>query len=127
MRSLLPQDVVKSSPRSIVVIAQNDPDVAQALSNDLHAHFAEVIVTENASDLRPLLLRHPRVRVAVLDLDLVNVEEVRHLASTCCNLTIVCTHPSPDERMWIAALDAGAVEYCHPYDIRSIVRARSAA
>jgi DNA-binding NarL/FixJ family response regulator len=127
MRSLSLQDVVELPPTATVVIAQNDPDVAQALSNDLHAHFAGVIVAENASELRPLLLRHPRVRVAVLDLDLVNVEEVRQLASTCCNLTIVCTHPSPDDRMWIAALDAGAVEYCHPDDIRSIVRARSAA
>jgi hypothetical protein len=29
------------------------------------------------------------------------------------NLAIVCTHRSPDERMWIVALEAGATELCH--------------
>ena len=127
MRNLSPQDTAEAPPTATVVIAQNDPGVAQSLSNGLHAHFSGVIVAENALEVRTLLLRHPKVRVAVLDLDLVNVEEVRQLASSCCNLSIVCTHPSPNDRMWIAALDAGAVEYCHPDDIRSIVRARVAA
>jgi DNA-binding NtrC family response regulator len=109
---------------STVVIAQNDPDIAQGLANDLHAHFARVAVAESAMELRTLLLRH-EARVAVLDLEVVNLEEVRQLARTFCNLTIVCTHRSPDERMWIAALNAGAVEFCHPQDIRSIMRASS--
>jgi hypothetical protein len=124
MRSLSLHEVVELLPEAVVVVAQNDPEAARALSNDLHAHFSRVIVADNALQLRTLLLRHSNVRLAVLDLDLVNIEEVRHLATTCCDLTIVCTHPSPDDRMWIAALDAGAVEYCHPDDIRSIVRAR---
>ena len=111
---------------STVVIAQNDPAFAQGLANDLHAHFARVAVAENAVELRTLLLRHA-ARVAVLDLEVVSVEEVRQLARTFCNLIIVCTHRSPDERMWMAALNAGAVEFCHPQDIRSILRASRAA
>ena len=83
-------------------------------------------MAENALELRTLLLRND-ARVAVLDLDLVNVEEVRQLTRAFCNLTIVCTHPSPDDRMWIAALDAGAAEICHPNDVRSMLRARRAA
>ena len=106
-----------------VVIAQNDPVVAQGLANDLHAHFVRVDVAENMMGLRALLLCH-EARVAVLDLEVVDVEDVRQLARTFCNLTIVCTHRAPDERMWMAALNAGAVEFCHPDDIRSIVRAR---
>jgi hypothetical protein len=77
-------------------------------------------------EVRTLLLRH-ETRVAVLDLEVVNLEEVRQLVRTFCNLTIVCTHHSPDDWMWIAALNAGAVEFCHPDDLRSILRARRGA
>jgi DNA-binding NtrC family response regulator len=105
-----------------VVIAQNDPAIAQALANDLHAHFANVGVAKSSVELRTLLQRH-EARVAVLDLELVGLDEVHQLAHSFQDLTIVCTHRSPDERMWMAALGAGAVEFCHPQDIRSILRA----
>ena len=69
------------------------------------------------------MLRRHEARVAVLDLELVSLEEVRELASTFDDLTIVCTHRSPDERMWTAAMEAGAVEFCGPHDLHSILRA----
>ncbi len=127
MRGLSPRDVFDPFSTATVLMAQNDPAMAQALSNDLHAHFAGVVVAENASEVRPLLLRYPGVRMAVLDLEVVNLEEVRELAQTFRDLIIVCTHRSPDDRMWTAALAAGAVEYCHPDDIRAILRAQRAA
>jgi hypothetical protein len=109
-------------PSPTVVIAQKDPAVAAGLANDLHVHFAQIAVASSALELRTLLLRR-EARVAVLDLELVSVEEVRQLARSFDDLTIVCTHRSPDERMWMAALGAGAVEFCLPQDIRSILRA----
>lgn len=109
-------------PSPTIVVAQNDPTIAQELTNDLHAHFARVAVAANAEDLRTMLLRHD-ARIAVLDLELLKMEDVRQLAHIFDDLTIVCTHRSPDERMWMAALDAGAVEFCHPLDIHSILRA----
>ena len=105
-----------------VVIAQNDPGIAQGLANDLHAHFARVTVARSTVELRTMLLRH-ETRVAVLDLELVSLEEVKQLVSNFGDLTIVCTHRSPDERMWMEAMSAGAVEFCHPQDLRSILRA----
>jgi DNA-binding response OmpR family regulator len=113
-------------PSPTIVIAQKDPNISQGLANDLHAHFARVVVADNALELRILLLRQ-QARVAVLDLELVNLEEVRQLSRTFGDLTIVCTHRSPDERMWMAALNAGAIEFCHPQDIRSILRAHRTA
>jgi DNA-binding NtrC family response regulator len=113
-------------PLPTVVIAQKDSCIAQGLANDLQAHFARVSVAESAMELRTMLQRH-EARVAVLDLELVNVDEVNQLACTFDDLTIVCTHRSPDERMWMAALKAGAVEFCHPQDIRSILRASRTA
>jgi len=79
-------------------------------------------MAKNAMELHTMLLRN-EARVAVLDLELVNLVEVNKLASTFDDLIVVCTHRSPDERMWMAALKAGAVEFCHPQDLRSILRA----
>lgn len=73
-----------------------------------------------------MLLRH-EARVAVLDLELLDIDEIRKLAGTFAELTIICTHRSPDERMWMDALRAGAVEFCHPFDLRSILRASRVA
>ncbi len=109
-------------PSPTVVIAQNDPTIAMELADHLHAHFARIAVAESTVELRAMLLRH-EARIAVLDLELVDMDEVRQLARVFGDLTIVCTHRSPDERMWMAALNAGAVEFCHPQDIRSILRA----
>jgi hypothetical protein len=36
---------------------------------------------------------------------------------------IVCTHRLADDRMWSAALGVGAVDCCHPSDVRGIVLA----
>jgi hypothetical protein len=73
-------------------------------------------------ELRTMLLRH-EARVAVLDLELFTLDDVRNLAQTFEELTVICTHRSPDERMWMDALKAGAAEFCHPQDLRSILRA----
>ena len=113
-------------PVSVIVIAQRDQSIAEGLANNLYAFFARVVVAKSIVELRTLLLRH-EARVAVLDLEVVNLEEIRKLSRTFDNLTIVCTHHSPDERMWMDALNAGAMEFCHPQDIRSILRASRAA
>lgn len=126
MRSLSLHDEIELLPTSTVVIAHYEPKTAEELAHHLRPHSARVIVAENVSNLRPLILHH-EARVAVLDLEVVNMEDVRQLARTFCNLAIVCTHRSPDERMWMAALNAGAVEFCHPQDIRSILRAARTA
>jgi DNA-binding response OmpR family regulator len=109
-------------PSPTIVIAQRDPGIARTLADELHAHFARVVVAEDAAELRELLRRQD-ARVAVLDLELVSMEEVRKLSALFGDLVIVCTHRSPDERMWTSALNAGAVEFCHPQDLRSILHA----
>ncbi len=113
-------------PSPTVVIAQDDPGIALKLANDLHAHFARVVIAGNAKELRTMLLRH-EAHVAVLDLELLALDEIRQLVRNFEDLTILCTHRSPDERMWIDALKAGAVEFCHPQDLRSILRAARSA
>ncbi len=109
-------------PLPTVVIAQKDPYITGELANDLHAHFARVAVANSGVELRTLLLRH-EARVAVLDLELIGLEEIRRMSDSFDDLVIVGTHRSPDEKLWMAALNAGAAEFCHPQDIRSILRA----
>jgi DNA-binding NarL/FixJ family response regulator len=109
-------------PLASIVIAQHDQSIAQGLANELQPHFTGVAVIGDAVELRTMLLRH-EARVAVLDLELVTLDEVQQLASSLGDLTIVCTHHSPDEHMWNAALNAGAAEFCHSQDVRSILRA----
>ncbi len=113
-------------PLPTIVITQGDPTIARQLANNLHAHFARVDVAGSAAELRTMLWRH-QARVAVLDLESVNLQDVHQLAQAFDDLTIVCTHRSPDERMWMAALDAGAVEFCHPNEIHTILRASRVA
>jgi DNA-binding response OmpR family regulator len=109
-------------PTPTVVIAQRDPAIATQLANDLHAHFARVAVAQDTKELRILLMRH-EARLAVLDLEMVSVQDIQNLCALFGDLVIVCTHRSPDEQMWMASLDAGAVEFCHPLDLRTILQA----
>ncbi|MDR3764818.1 MAG: hypothetical protein P4M01_12055 [Acidobacteriota bacterium] len=113
-------------PSPTIIVAQNDPEVALGLANDLHAHFARVAVANNAVELRTLLAHH-EARVAVLDLELLDLKEIAELAGRYTGVAIVCTHRSPDERMWTNILRAGAVELCVPRDLRAILRASRAA
>jgi hypothetical protein len=52
--------------------------------------------------------------------------DVRDLHHDFPSLPIVCTHRIPDEKLWIAALDAGAIDVCPTTDVNhalhSIVR-----
>jgi DNA-binding NtrC family response regulator len=109
-------------PTPTVVIAQSDPVIARELASDLHAHFARVLAAQNTKELRTMLMRH-EARLAVLDLETIGLQEVQDLCALFGDLVIVCTHHSPDEQMWISALDAGAVEFCHPLDLRTILQA----
>jgi len=109
-----------------VVIAQKNPEILHGMAKDLHAYFTRVDVAESASELHNMLLRNG-ARVAVLDLEVVGLDEVSELAHEFSDLTIVCTHRSPDEKRWMEALNAGAVDFCHPRDLRSILRATRAS
>ena len=114
------------TPLPTVVIAQNDTRIAQKLAASLGAHLSGVSIASGTEELRRLL-EDREVRLAVLDMEMIDLDEVRRLAHASPTLAIVCTQRSPDDRMWIAALNAGAIEYCHPLDIRAILRTSNIA
>jgi DNA-binding NtrC family response regulator len=104
-----------------VLLAENDSAIARPLAISLGAHFRSVRTVSSADELRSAL---PRVSadVIVADLETITLEEVADLHRKF-HLPVVCTHRIPDEDIWTAAMEAGALDVCSRTDVGAIVRA----
>jgi DNA-binding NarL/FixJ family response regulator len=105
-----------------VVIAQGDCVLAERLAIALHPHFRNVAIARDAEELRRNTARN-RAELAVIDLELVTLEELTAFCKEFPSVVVVCTHRVPDEKMWMQILNAGAVDCCHTFDVRVIVEA----
>jgi DNA-binding NarL/FixJ family response regulator len=107
-----------------VVVYQIDSKSAESLANSLYNHFRVVNVASDLDELRRAIPRH-RADVAIVDLERTGLDDVRLLLKEFTGTSVVCTHRLADERMWIEALAAGAVDCCASSDVRAIVLAAS--
>ena len=107
-----------------VVVAQRNPKSAEALARSLQNHFRVVTVAANIPELRHAIPRY-RADVAIVDLELADLDNVHELLSEFPATSIVCTHRIADEKMWTDALSAGASDCCFSSDVRAIVLAAS--
>jgi len=105
-----------------VVIANRDSQAASQLAASLNAYFRNVSVARSLDEVRTAIPKH-RAQLAILDLELASVEDVERLVREFNHTSIVCTHRIPDDEMWAAALDDGAIDCCQNADIASIVQA----
>jgi DNA-binding NtrC family response regulator len=105
-----------------VVVAHADNVAAQQLTNSLRAHFRKLSVVGDQRQLRESIERN-RAHLAIVDLDLVPVEQIKEICADYAGLGVVCVHRAPDYEMWDAAMRAGALECCHPSDIPAILTA----
>jgi len=105
-----------------IVVAQSNAKAAESLARSLHNHFRVVNVVRNVNELRHSIPRH-RADVAVVDLELAALSEVRDLLKEFGATTVVCTHRLADEKMWTEALAIGAADCCNASDVRAIVMA----
>jgi len=105
-----------------VVVAQSNARTADFLAKSLYNHFRVVNTVGNMNDLLHSIPKH-RADVAIVDLELANLEQVQQLSKKFTGTTIVCTHRLADERMWAEALAVGAADCCHTSDVRAIVLA----
>jgi DNA-binding NarL/FixJ family response regulator len=105
-----------------VVVAQNNSKSGETLAKSLYNHFRTVNVVRGLDELRYAIPRH-RADVAIVDLELADISEVKRLNREFPATTIVCTHRLADEKMWTEALAAGAADCCHNSDVRAIVMA----
>ncbi len=109
-----------------VIVAQADCIAAEHLAANLHTHFREIVVARDMEELRHLIQYH-RADFVVLDLELAEFSEIAKLAREFHDLGIVCTHRVPDEEMWRACLNVGALDCCCLDDVYGIVRAARSA
>jgi len=116
-----------------VVLAQRDPATVSGLVNNLRGQCRAVTITKK-EEVRSEILRS-RANVAVLDLELFSLPEVRQLCDEFKGVSVVCTHRLADEELWTDAMNAGASDCCLPNDVNGILfavrryaaQARSAA
>jgi hypothetical protein len=104
-----------------VMVLQSDPRVAASLTAALATSFPAVQHATSPTELRGLLNRD-QTGIVIVDIEAVALSEVQRLSRDFPKTCIVCTHPVPDEDMWMAALAAGATDVCPSSDISGIVR-----
>ena len=105
-----------------VVIAQSNPKAAEVLAASLKKHLGPVSVASSMEELRTAIPQR-RAGLAVVDLEMVPLPQVKQICREFGNVSVVCTHRLPDEEMWTSALEAGAIDCCENEDIRGIVEA----
>jgi DNA-binding response OmpR family regulator len=103
-----------------VVVLQKDPAIAQSLAAGLRSLFQSVRVAGSDRELRDLVAQN-LPEVTVLDVEGLQFADVEKLHRDFPSLSILCTHRVPDEEMWMAALEAGAVDVCPSYDVEAIL------
>jgi DNA-binding response OmpR family regulator len=103
-----------------VVVLQKDPAIAQSLAAGLRSLFQSVHVAGSDRELRDLVGQN-LPEVAVLDVEGLQFSDVEKLHHDFPSLSILCTHRVPDEEMWMAGLEAGAVDVCPSYDVEAIL------
>jgi DNA-binding NarL/FixJ family response regulator len=107
---------------SSVVLLQSDPVIVQSLAADLRNSFRSVKETRSVNELRTSIAKH-HPEVAILDVEIAPISEVRRLAHEFPAVSFVCTHRLADEEMWAAALNAGAADICPSQDTPGILKA----
>ena len=105
-----------------VVVAQSNSKTADFLVKSLYNHFRVVNTVESVPDLLHSIPKH-RADVAIVDLEMANLDQVQQLTRQFAATTVVCTHRLADEKMWAEALAVGAADCCHALDVRAIVLA----
>jgi len=105
-----------------VIVAQSNARCAESMAAFLHAHFDSVLVASSLEELRREVPRH-RADVAIVDLELIDVNDVEELHGEFPSTCIICTHRLANEEVWTASLAAGAEDCYLPDDVRGILGA----
>lgn len=104
------------------VVAQGNAKAVECLVKPLHTHFRSVYTARDLNELRGVIADQ-HADVAIVDLELVGLDQLRQLIRDYSHTTIICTHRLADERLWTQALAAGAADCCYNSDVRAIVLA----
>jgi hypothetical protein len=104
------------------VLAHHDTGSAQRLGESLRKEFRNLVLVSSAQELRSAVARF-RAPFAVVDLELMELGELKEMCNDYPATAFVCIHRLADDRMWSEALAMGAVDCCHCEDLRGILLA----
>jgi DNA-binding response OmpR family regulator len=107
---------------STVVVLETDPKLARSLAGRLRSHSYSVHFTRSGDELRETIIKN-QPQAVVLDIECARLAEIERLHRDFPGLPIVCTHRIPDEEMWMAALEAGAIDVCPSNDVNNVLMA----
>jgi len=105
-----------------VVLAYHDPRSAERLAAVLRREFRNLVVAKSPEEVTSAVARL-RAPFAVVDLELINLTEVKQLCAQFPSTAFVCIHRLADDRMWTEALAMGAVDCCTSSDVHGILLA----
>lgn len=103
-----------------VVVVERDPRLAQSLAGGLASHFHSVQLTRSGEELRERIAKN-KPQAVILDIEYSGLSDVQNLHHDFPSLPIVCTHRIPDEKLWIAAMEAGASDVCAADDVQHVL------
>src|SRR5579863_3135177 len=103
-----------------VVLLQRDQSAAGRIVSALTGTSASVHQIQSLDELRSAIARY-RASIAIVDMEVASISDVEHLSREFPKACLVCTHRLADDRMWTAALNAGASDICPPSDTTTIV------
>jgi hypothetical protein len=104
------------------VLAHHDPSSTEKLVDSLRKEFRNLVIVNSAPALRSAVARY-RAPFAVVDLELVGLDELKQLCHDSPTTAYVSIHRLADDRMWSDALAVGAVDCCHCDDLAGILLA----
>jgi ActR/RegA family two-component response regulator len=105
-----------------VVLAHHDAVSAERLAASLGKEFRNLVVAKSTEETLSAIARF-RAPFAVVDLELIDMAELKALCQRFPGTAFVCIHRLADDRMWSQCLANGAVECCHCNDLRGILQA----
>ena len=104
------------------VLAHRDTASAERLSELLRKEFRNLVITKSTGEMRSAVARY-RAPFAVVDLELIPLDELRGMCRDFPATAFVCIHRLADDSMWSEALARGAVDCCHCDDLAGILLA----
>ena len=105
-----------------VVLAYHDALSADRLAASLRNQFRNLAVAKSLEEVSSAIARL-RAPLAVVDLELIRMAELKQLCTEFPSTAFVCIHRLADDRMWTEALAAGAVDCCRSSDVPGMLLA----
>ena len=105
-----------------VVIAQKDRVSAERLSLEFKRHFRNVLLAHSHVEIHDAITKLS-AHAVIVDLELINLDELRRLCQNSLGAAVIATHRSPDDEMWMQCLAIGAADCCQVDDVDGLLRA----